>query len=289
MDHPAIQPISRRTFAAGLGLAAGLRSAGAQTTGTTKAIDCHSHLSHHSNPDWAGIDRRLIDTADRLGIEQLCCSLLSPHRPANPDEFRQCNTWAAEAMRRFPGRILCYAFVNPGYVREAREEVHRCVEDLGFIGVKLYNDYVATEPVVAPIVEQVIQLRVPLLHHAGHTSWLETPQPRISDGGALAALGARYPEAMIICGHICGGGDWEWTIKSLRNAPSVYLDTSGSVPDEGVIEMAVRTLGAGRLLFGCDMSMTAGVGRIRSADISETDRTAIFSGNMRSILARRRA
>ena len=130
---------------------------------------------------------------------------------------------------------------------------------------------------------------VPILHHAGHTYWLTPPQPRISDGGTFAELARRYPEAMLICAHIAGGGDWEWTIKALRNAPTVYLDTSGSVPDEGIVEMAVRTLGADRILFGCDMSMTASVGRIRSAELSDADRAKILGGNMQRILARRRA
>jgi predicted TIM-barrel fold metal-dependent hydrolase len=192
-------------------------------------------------------------------------------------------------MRRYPGRIHCYAYVNPGWAREAQDEVSRCVEKLGFIGVKLYNDYVATEPVVFPLVEQAIRLRVPILHHAGHTSWLPAPQPRISDGAAFAELARRYPEAMLICGHVAGGGDWEWTIKALRNSPSVYLDLSGSVPDEGIVETAAQILGPNRLLFGCDMSMTASVGRIRSADLSDTDRKKILGGNMQRILARRAA
>jgi predicted TIM-barrel fold metal-dependent hydrolase len=93
---------------------------------------------------------------------------------------------------------------------------------------------------------------------------------------------------MLICAHICGGGDWEWTVKALRNAPTVYLDTSGSVIDEGTVEMATRVLGADRLLFACDMSMTASVGRIRGAAISAQDRAKILSGNMRKILSRRR-
>jgi hypothetical protein len=70
-------------------------------------------------------------------------------------------------------------------------------------------------------------------------------------GGHLAEVAGRFPETMLICAHICGGGDWEWTVKALRNAPSVYLDTSGSVIDEGTVEFAVRTLGAGRVLFAC--------------------------------------
>ena len=275
-------PIPRRAFLGSLGLAAApLRAA------TGPVIDAHSHLHHRSRPSWREDDRKLIDAADKLGIDQLCCSILPPERPTPLDGFRQCNEWLAEAIKRFPKRILGYCFVNPGFVKETRDEVRRCIEERGFIGVKLYNDYRCTEPVLYPLVELAIELKIPILHHAGHTMWLPQPQPRISDGGDLAELAKRYPEAMLICAHICGGGDWEWTLKALRNAPTVYLDTSGSVIDEGVVEAAVRTLGADRLLFACDMSMTASVGRLRGADISEADRAKIAGSNMAKILGKR--
>ena len=283
---PGPTSIPRRTFVGSLGAAACLRGV---SLAAAKVIDCHDHLAHHSRPSWQEDDRKLIDAADKLAIDQLCCSILTPRRPATVEGFRECNQWVAEAMRRFPGRILGYCFVNPGHTREALEEIRRSIEDRGFIGIKLYNDYVATEPVVWPIVELAIELRVPILHHAGHASWLPQPQPRISDAGHLAELSRRYPEAMLICAHICGGGDWEWTIKALRNVPSVCLDTSGSVIDEGVIEMAVRVLGADRLLFACDGSLTASVGRIRSAILSDSDRRKILAGNFQRILSRRGA
>jgi len=283
---PGSISIPRRTFLESLGAAACLRAA---PSAAAKVIDCHDHLAYHSRASWQEDDRKLIDAADKLGIDQLCCSILTPQRPATPEGFLQCNQWMADGMRRFPGRILGYCFVNPGYGREALAEIRRCIEDRGFIGVKLYNDYVATEPVVWPVVELAIQLRVPILHHAGHTTWLAQPQSRITDGGHLAELSRRYPEAMLICAHISGGGDWEWTIKALRNAPSVFLDTSGSVVDEGVIEMAVRVLGADRLLFGCDGSLTASVGRIRSASLSDADKRKILGANFERILSRRAA
>ena len=144
---------------------------------------CHAHLYHHSRPTWADDDRKLIEAADRLGIDQLCCSILTPQRPASAEGFRDCNRWVAEAMKRFPGRVLGYCYVNPGHTREALEEIRRCVEDRGFIGVKLYNEYRCTDPVVFPIVELAIELRVPILHHAGHPTTSCQEQPHISDGG----------------------------------------------------------------------------------------------------------
>ena len=252
-----------------------------------RVIDCHGHLHHHSRPSWEADDRSLIEVSDRLGIDQLCCSILTPRRPATAAGFRECNRWLAEAIKRYPGRVLGYCYVNPAHQSEALDEIRRCVEDRGFIGVKLYNEHRCTDPIVFPVVELAIKLRVPILHHAGHLHYALSDQPNISDGGHLAELAARYPEAILICAHVCGGGDWEWTIKALRHAPSVYLDLSGSVTDDGVVEMAAKTLGVKRLLFGCDMSMTAGVGRIRAAELSPDEKARILGGNMQTILRRR--
>jgi predicted TIM-barrel fold metal-dependent hydrolase len=289
--------VSRRLFlktAAAVG-AAGGAAAGAATAQEphaagerpSKVIDCHAHLQHHSRATWEADDRKLIEAADRLGIDQLCCSILTPRRPATVEGFQECNRWVADALKRFPGRVLGYCYVNPGHQRAACDEVRRCVEDRGFIGVKLYNEYRCTDPVVFPVVELAIELRVPILHHAGHSHYFVTEQPHISDGGQLAELSRRYPDAKLICAHICGGGDWEWTIKALRNAPGVSLDLSGSVADAGVIEAALGTLGADRLLFGCDMSMTPSVGRLRAAELRAADRRKILGENMERLLGRR--
>ena len=254
-----------------------------------KVIDCHAHLTHRSRTTWEADDRRLIEAADKLGIDQLCCSILTPRRPATAEGFQKCNRWTADGMRRFPGRVLGYCYVNPGYGREALEETRRCVGDRGFIGIKLYNEYTCTEPVVFPIVELAIELGVPILQHASHSHYFVEDQPRMSDGRHLAELARRYPEAMLICAHISGGGDWEWTIKALRHATNVLLDTSGSVTDEGTVEMAAAVVGVDRLLFGCDSSMTAGVGKIRGANLSAQDKKNILGGNMIRLFRRRKS
>ena len=252
-------------------------------------ISCHEHLANRrGSSTWEENDRLLIEAADKLGIDQVCCSILTPQRPATVEGFRECNEWVADGMQRYPDRVLGYCYVNPGHQREALAEVRRCVEDRGFMGIKLYNEYRCSEPVVWPVVELAIELGVPILQHAGHSHYHNDAQPRISDAGMIAELAARYPEAMIICGHIGGGGDWEWAAKALRPAPKGYMDTSGSVVDDGIIEMAARILGVERLLFGCDMSMTAGIGKIRGADLSDRAKRRILGENMQAILAARK-
>ena len=270
-----------------VGQSAPVMSSGPQPKG--KVIDCHAHLNHHSRLTWEADDRKLIEAADKLGIDQLCCSTLTPHWPATLDGFRECNQWTADGIRRFPGRVLGYCYVNPGYGREALEEIRRYIGDYGFIGIKLYNEYTCIEPVVFPIVELAIELGVPILHHASHSHYFVEDQPRLTDGGHLAELARRYPQAMLICAHISGGGDWEWTIKALRHATNVSLDTSGSGTDQGSVDMAAPVVGVDRLVFGCDSSMTAGVGKICGADLSAQNKEKVMGGNMMRLLGRRKA
>ena len=236
-----------------------------------------------------GDNDKIIDAADRLGIDKLCCSIPITSGMPTPAEVQERNDDVLEAMKRYPGRILGYCFVNPGYRKEAIAEIERCVIKHEMMGIKLYNQYKCSDPAVYPVVEEAIELKIPILEHAGYVSdpAQAARQPKISHAGDFVKLAAEYPEAMLIEAHIGGGGDWEWGIKTLRHSPSVYLDTSGSVIDEGMIEMAVRELGAERLLFGTDMTMEGGVGKVTGARITESQREDIFWKNMAAILERR--
>ena len=253
-------------------------------------IDCHMHVNGKSRSWGWGDNDRIIDAADRLSIDKLCCSIPVTSGMPEPKQVRECNDDVLEAMKRYPDRILGYCFVNPGNGEEAIAEMERCVIKRGMMGIKLYNQYKCSDPIVYPVVEKAIELGIPILEHAGYVT--DPPQaasqPNISHAGDFVKLAAEYPEAMLIEAHIGGGGDWEWAIKTLRHSPSVYLDTSGSVIDEGMIEMAVRELGAERLLFGTDMTMEGGVGKVMGADITEAQREEIFWKNMAAILEKRR-
>ena len=251
-------------------------------------IDCHMHVNGKSKK-WSWDDNdRIIEAADRLGIDQLCCSIPVTRGMPTMAEVRASNDGVLEAMRRYPDRILGYCFVVPGY-RESPAEIDRCLEQ-GMIGIKLYNQYKIWDPAVHPVIEKAIEEQVPILEHAGYPTSPENweAQPNMSHAGDFARAARLYPEAVLIEAHIGGGGDWEWAIKQLRQAPSVHLDTSGSVIDEGMVEMAARELGTQRLLFGTDMTMEGGVGKILGARLTNAQKERIFWKNMRKILDRRK-
>ena len=115
----------------------------------------------------------------------------------------------------------------------------------------------------------------------------EPDRPGASRADDFVEAARRYPEAMLIYGHIGGGGDWEYACKALRGAPTVFADTSGSVTDEGMVDFAVKCLGVRRLLFATDMNFETGVGKILAAQLTEEERRQIFFGNFNEILRKR--
>ena len=251
-------------------------------------IDCHNHCSC-TVKRWPSAED-VAESIRRLGVDRTCCSHPITSQRAEPAEVRRANDDILTAMRRFPDVILGQCFLNPGYARQTQDEITRCVVDHGMVGVKLYYQYRIDEPVQFPVIERCIDLGVPILMHAAHLTAPEAlaQQPRVSSGEHFVEVARRYPEAMLICAHIGGGGDWEWQLKALREVPNVYLDTSGSVIDQGMIERCVRELGAHRVLFGTDMNLARGVGKVLDANITERQRKEIFAGNFQTMLEKRR-
>ncbi|MBT3342540.1 MAG: amidohydrolase [Gemmatimonadetes bacterium] len=253
-----------------------------------RRIDCHMHVRGRG-ADWSwDHNDRIIEAADALGIEKLAVSI--PVMRGMPDyaTVRRANDDVITAMKQYPERILGYSYIVPGQ-RESLDEISRCL-DAGMIGIKLYNQYKIWDPAVHPVLERAIDEAVPVLEHAGHptTRDFREQQPNISDAADFVRAAALYPECMLIEGHIGGGGDWEWSIKQLRLAPSVYLDTSGSIVDDGMVEMCVRELGADRLLFATDMTMEGGVGKILGAELTSSQQEKIFWKNFQKILDMRK-
>ena len=258
-----------------------------------RKFDAHNHvfgLAHRPNTNWAEVED-LIEAAQLLGIEKLVCS-----RPvtggvmANIEVVRESNNALLAAMKRYPRQIAGYCFVQPGNGAEALDEIERCL-DAGMIGVKLYNQFRYSDPAVFPIAEKCIQRRMLFL---GHSAFLTDPrtlalQPKTSHALDFCALSRRYPELLLIMGHVNGGGDWEWEIKGLRDCPNVYLDTSGSVLEDDTIGLCVRELGHRRLLFATDATMEGCVGKILSADLTAEQREDIFWRNLQRLMNRRTA
>jgi predicted TIM-barrel fold metal-dependent hydrolase len=101
----------------------------------------------------------------------------------------------------------------------------------------------------------------------------------------LAELAATHPEADLVCGH--AGGDWELGLRVIRSQLNIYADLAGGDPTAGITEMAVRELGAHRVMYGSDVggrSFASQLGKVFGAELPTATRQLIFSGNLRRLL-----
>jgi len=252
-------------------------------------IDTHAHITEpYDNPDGPSMVEASVEAADLFGIDLMVAMVMTP-KPATPERFRAANDLTIAAMERYPDRFWGWAYVNPGYVREALAEIERCRQYPNFVGIKLFDDYTVSNPVNFPLIERCIELGWGILNNQARVTaqTFNWPSHR-TNAGHIAEVARRYPEAKLIADHIGGGGDWEWACKTLGEAPTVHAEISGSVVDEGMMELALATIGADRLLFATDTSFCAGVGKFRALSrlCSAEDSERVGSGNFLRLVAR---
>ena len=92
-------------------------------------------------------------------------------------------------------------------------------------------------------------------------------------------------KASLICGHT--GGNWELGVRAVRAAASVAVDLAGSDPTNGLVEMAVRELGAERVIYGSDVGgrgFASQLGKVRGAAVPEAAKKLILGENLRRLL-----
>lgn len=249
-----------------------------------KVWDLHCHPSGFGGRTPEESMAEVTRLMDRMGIERACVYLGSLlHYDPNPAEMRAHNDFILRCVQHFGHRVFGFAYVNPNYVRESLDEVNRCVRDGPMVGIKLWVARRCSDPVIDPIIERAASLKAVIFQH----TWIKTTGnlPGESTPMDLVTLAARFPQTPIICGHT--GAQWELGIRAVRASRNVSVDLAGSDPTAGFTEMAVRELGAGRVIWGSDAggrSLGSQLAKVMGAQIPEAEKQLILAGNLHKLL-----
>lgn len=246
--------------------------------------DMHGHLNAPGDTPKARIES-LLRSADRMGIERLIVFMGYPwsYEPT-PDDMRRQNDQVIEAVEGSGGRAHGFVYLSPRHTDACLAEMNRCIQDGPLVGVKLWVAVRAFEECLDPIVERAIELKAPVLQHTWYKITGNLPGESTSED--LAKLAARHPKASFISAHT--GGDWEIGIRAIRDLPNVTAEICGGDPTTGFVDMAVRELGAERVMYGSDFpgrSFASQLAKVYGADISEDAKRLILAGNIKRMLA----
>jgi len=233
-------------------------------------IDVHAHFFHARTPraDWRERNDSRLTAGEKIGITAHVASILgsfgftSPTYFPSPRDVTAGNDALLALQRAHPDRIRGYVCVNPNYTAHARAEIVRCL-DAGMIGIKLAASRRADDPLLDPIAVLARDRRVPVLQHIWQHRRRDWPGQEASDAVELCTLARRHPDVAFILAHIGGGGDWQHSLRAVRNVANVYVDLSGSGVDGGMLEACIAGVGVDRLLWGSDITMDTGWAKLR--------------------------
>ena len=227
----------------------------------------------------------LLAVAARAGVTRVVT--LGPVGPPGPyptpTQIRESNDATLAWLHHSPDQVTGFCYLNPqhdpGFLRD---ELARCLAG-GMRGIKLWIALVADDPRVDGVLDLAAAHHLPVLQHA----WYKTVDqyPDESTPAHVAAVGRRHPTVPLICAHLTGGG--HRGLADVADVANVLVDTSGSQPVAGLVEAAVRELGAARVLYGSDApgrDFAPAVARITGAAITPAEQQAILWSNAARLL-----
>ena len=206
-------------------------------------FDAHTHLgdARHTGRS-CSIDQMLAQMSGS-GIDR---SLLIPFPVV--DDYRKQHDAIAAAVRAYPERFTGAVSLNPFVPRrEFLDEVRRCVEELGFRGIKLQPQYQALNPISNRsdfLFEAAGEHKIPVIWHTGSGAPFALPS-------LLIAPARRFPDLPIVLAHSGGTVYALEAIVAAGVCPNIFLELSSLMPHQ-VLEVMAH-VPASRLMIGSDL------------------------------------
>jgi len=223
--------------------------------GLVKALQCPD-----PNLLFNGGVERLIQEMDEAGIDKTVLLALDGHfHFKSTIPFPEYNNYVGNILENYPDKFIGFAGIDPRRGIEAIMELERCVDKLGFRGVKFWTltGFYPDDKTFYPFYQRVEELGVPILVHTGlgpGPTYLKYCQPIYVD-----TIAVDFPEINFIMAHM-GDPFTDQAIAVAAKNANVYIDISAWEP---VLKLSppsfVQTLykakalcGIKKILFGSD-------------------------------------
>jgi predicted TIM-barrel fold metal-dependent hydrolase len=231
----------------------------------------------------ASLDRAGVDMAVAVGIGW-----------EDPRLAQAANDYIAEAVSRFPSRLVGFCGVNPLWGDAALAEVERCAR-AGLRGIgELHPDtqgfFLDDRDVMGPLMDLALKLGIPVLTHASEPVGHPYPGKGATTPDRLLGLVAAHPDNTVIAAHWGGGLPFYALMPEVAEAmTNLHFDCAASPLLYGgrVFTTVAALVGADRVLFGTDFPLITHrrmLRQIRESGLAADDQSMILGGNAERLL-----
>lgn len=235
----------------------------------------------------------MIPYIERMGIERVVSvdiggTLADPLDPKPHDPLQ------LEILKKDQKYISGIIPIDPGFPNESREKMKTWIANGPCIGIKyvggnkrgitcdaLENDL---------IIQYAVELKAVIYIH----TWMKVGGMPARTFGAnlkgestpmdVVTLAKRFPHVQMICGH--AGGDWELAARVIRPYENILFEFSGADPHSGAVDLAVKELGADRIVWGGhgpSRAYATEISKVLDSNTTEKERKKIFGENYRKL------
>jgi predicted TIM-barrel fold metal-dependent hydrolase len=184
------------------------------------------------------------------------------------------NDKVASIVEQFPDRFVGIASVDLFRPMDAIRELRRCINELGFKGLRVVQwlwNLPPTDRRYYPLYAECVHLDVPVCLQVGHTGPLRPSEPG-RPIPYIDEVALEFPELKIVCGHI----GYPWTVEMIAVAtkhPNVFIDTSAYTAKRYPSELVqyLNKNGRKKVLFGTNYPMLTAARCLKGLDALITD------------------
>ena len=252
-------------------------------------FDAHLHIPSDNGEifQWNLVTRNMADFVaylDRCGVRRGVISSARSNVARTAEEFRAGNREVARYTERYKGRFRGSCVITTFQIEEALREIEECRKQLGFGWLGEFCNYMTGYRYDTPEWAQVMKLAAELNMVAQiHTNVAE-----------MEYLAGKFPQNTIVFPHLGGTrNDIDARITIIARHKNAYIDISGSgIERVGILEKAVKQIGAERVLYGSDFTInepSAVIARVKNAFLTPRERELILYGNLERLLRQHRA
>lgn len=238
-------------------------------------IDTHAHLDEVESFGWKDTPEELLALMDDAGIEKTVVTTYADE-PGPEDGISRLQ----EYVEAHPDRFIGFPRMDPRWGDKALDTFERMIVDEGMSGLKLHPVSNLSSPYAEftlTIMDKAAELGVPVLIHSGDENFCLPRQ---------IGYAAERTNATILMAHCGGFFNATSCIDVAAEHENIILESS-AFPYPRVLQKAVDTLGAERVVYGSDMPPAnphVELKKIEVLDLTDNQRERILYQNAVELL-----